>query len=177
MTRKDYKETLEYELYGRFDHRPSLIHRFSIKHFHPNTNCLYLARKMWYFWQKGGIFKLFSKLLFIRIHRRYGCCIFQNAEIQKGLYIPHPVGIVIGKCSIGRNFTIYQNCTIGVLRDGDEQKGLSPVIGDNVCVTSGSSIFGKVRITNDVVTAANSVVLKDIVESGTYAGTPAQKVK
>lgn len=125
----------------------------------------------------GGVFKLFSKLLFIKIHRRYGCCIFQSAEIQKGLYIPHPVGIVIGKCNIGKNFTIYQNCTIGVLRDGEEQKGLTPVIGDNVCLATGSSIFGKVRITDNVVIASNSVVLKDITESGTYAGTPAQKVK
>ena len=63
MTYKEYKDILEYELYGRFESRPSLLHRISIKHFHPNTNCQYLARKMWYYFQRGGIQTLFKAIV------------------------------------------------------------------------------------------------------------------
>lgn len=121
--------------------------------------------------------RLISKFYFILIHRRYGCCIFSYAEVESGFRIQHPVGIVIGKCKIGKNFTIYQNATIGVRREGEEAEGLTPVIGDNVCLATGSSILGKVTISNDVIISANSVVLSDIIEAGTYAGSPARKVK
>lgn len=52
MTRKEYKEILEYELYhGK---KPDLLNRIRMKHFQPNTNCMYLARKMWYYYQKSS---------------------------------------------------------------------------------------------------------------------------
>ena len=36
------------------------------------------------------------------------------ARISKGIYLPHPLGIVIGKgVTIGKNCTIFQNVTIG----------------------------------------------------------------
>ena len=52
MTRKEYIEILNYELYG--DRQLSFLSRFRIKYFQPNTNCMYLARKMWYLYQSGG---------------------------------------------------------------------------------------------------------------------------
>lgn len=52
MTRKEYREILEYELYGNT--KPNLINRIRIKYFQPNTNCMYLARKMWYYYTKSS---------------------------------------------------------------------------------------------------------------------------
>ena len=54
MTYKEYKECLEYELYRHLGKKPSFIQRVSIKHFRPNTNCMYLARTMWYLENIGG---------------------------------------------------------------------------------------------------------------------------
>lgn len=88
----------------------------------------------------------------------------------------HPVGIVIGKCTIGEHFTIYQNCSIGTKTFGDEVKGLSPIIGNNVRMYAGSMVFGDSSICDDVVIGANSVVIKSIAESGTYVGSPAKKI-
>ena len=174
MTRAELKSLIEYECFRGFDKRPNFIHRFSIKHLHPNTNCMFLVRKMMYHDNKGGIHRIIAKLYFILIHRRYGCCIFPSAKIGKGLFIPHPVGIVIGKCIIGENFTIYQNSVIGVKHHGDEPMGLTPVIGNNVVLGSGSMVFGKVHVADNVVIGANSVVNKDISKSGLYCGCPAE---
>lgn len=107
MNRREYKETLKFELYR--GNRYSLITRLRIKYFSPNTNCMYMARKMWFLYSTGGVYRYLSKLIYLRIIRKYGCVIYPNASVGKGLYIAHQVGIVIGKSVIGENFTIYQN--------------------------------------------------------------------
>lgn len=53
MIWKEYREIRDFELYGHFNRRPKLIQRIIIKHFRPNTNCMYLARKMWFFGKWG----------------------------------------------------------------------------------------------------------------------------
>ena len=174
MTKKEYKEILCYELYK--DKQVSLWDRIRIKYFQPNKNCMYLARKMWYYYSRGGVFRFFSKFLYLKIQRRYGCIIYANINVGKGFSIAHPVGIVIGRCEIGENFTIYQNTTIGVQHLHDESKGLWPHIGNRVRLTSGSIVLGNIRVCDDVIIGANSVVIKDIAESGTYVGSPVRRI-
>lgn len=107
---------------------------------------------------------------------RYGCCIYANAVVGKGFFIVHPVGIVIGKCIIGNDFRIYQNTTVGVKNPGDEAKGLTPVVGNIVSLCSNSCILGAVHIADGVTIGANSLVIKDIGEAGTYVGSPVRKI-
>ena len=52
MTYREYKKILNYELYN--DGKLSLMRRIRVKYFQPNTNCMYLARKMWYLYSRGG---------------------------------------------------------------------------------------------------------------------------
>lgn len=40
--------------------------------------------------------KLVRNLLHVRIARRWGCHISYECEVGKGVYFPHPTGIVIG---------------------------------------------------------------------------------
>ena len=174
MTRKEYKEILNYELYG--DRQLSFLSRFRIKYFQPNTNCIYLARKMWYRYQSGGGQRLFSKLLYLKILHRYGCIIYANIKVGRGFHIAHPVGIVIGRCEIGEDFTVYQNTTIGVQHPGDEVKGLWPHIGNRVRLATGSIVLGDITICDDVLVGANSLVINDITEAGTYVGSPVRKI-
>ena len=94
----------------------------------------------------------------------------------KGFHIAHPVGIVIGRCDIGEDFTIYQNTTIGVKHPGDEAKELLPHIGNRVRLAAGSIVLGSITISDDVTIGANSLVIKDICEAGIYVGSPARKI-
>lgn len=174
MTRKEYRETLAFELYkGK---SPSLFRRFRVKHLQPNTNCMYLARKMWYLYEAGGLRRKLSKLYYLRIVHRFGCCIYANISVGKGFYIAHPVGIVIGKCSIGDNFTVYQNASIGVRHPGDEQLGRIPKIGNDVRLCTGSAILGDISVADHVTIGANSLVIKTIGQAGTYAGSPVRRI-
>lgn len=140
MTKKEYKEILNYELFR--DWKLSPIQKIRLKYFSPNTNCVYLCRKMWYLNEKGALGKLLSKFYYNKIVHKYGCCIYSDIKVGRGFSIVHPIGIVIGKCEIGEEFTIYQNCTVGVKRQNDESKGLIPIIGNNVRLCTNSIVLG-----------------------------------
>lgn len=89
------------------------------------------------------------------------CCeIYFNNEIQKGFYIVHGLGTVVGsRNKIGEGFKIHQGCTIGHKKNGE---GNGSVIGNNVTMYCNSSIIGELIIGNDVIIGANVLVYKDI---------------
>ncbi|MHA6494917.1 serine O-acetyltransferase [Pseudomonas borbori] len=101
-----------------------------------------------------------------RISERFGIEIPLQTQIGEGLFIPHPVGIVITrKAIIGKNFSIFQNTTIGQ-RDDD---GGPIVIGDNVSVGANACIIGDgLRIGDGATIAAASFVNKDVPERHTH---------
>lgn len=173
MTRKEYKETLRYELYKYAHGELTFLQKIRVRYFQPNTNCVLLARKMWYLYSQGGLYRFISKLIYLKIVHRYGCVIYPSAQVGKGFHICHPVGIVIGQCSVGENFMIYQNCTVGsrIAGEGD------PVIGNNVSLCTNSVLIGNITIADQVVIGAHSLVVKDIAEAGTYVGNPLRKLK
>ena len=175
LNRKEYKKVLNYELFN--NQQLPMFYKIRLKYFTPNTNCVFLARRMWYLYSQGGIRRALSRIIYIKILRRYGCCIYPNAKVGKGFRVAHPVGIVIGKCVIGENFFIYQNATVGARRELEEIRGLSPSIGNNVTICSNSIVIGKITISDNVIVGANSVVLHDLEEEGTYVGSPAKKVR
>jgi serine acetyltransferase len=102
-----------------------------------------------------------AKLLNERISRRYNVEIMLGAEVGEGLWIGHPTGIVIsGYAVIGRNFRIWQNCTVGI-KGGEGQHRIE--IGDNVSIAAHSCIIGNnLRIGDGVTVGAMSFVNKDI---------------
>lgn len=58
----------------------------------------------------------------------------------------------------------------------DQREWRKTLIGNNVLIGSNATIM-PVKICDDVVIGAGSVVTKDIVESGFYAGNPARKLR
>lgn len=101
--------------------------------------------------------------------------IYYSASIAPGFRIIHGAGIVIGpRHQIGRNFTVYQNVTLGQKRRG---AGEFITIGDRCTIYAGAKVIGMVRIGDDVVVAANAVLFDDAESESTYAGAPAIKVK
>jgi serine O-acetyltransferase len=103
--------------------------------------------------------------------RSFGCELAIAARVGKGLYIPHPVGMVIGMCHIGDNVTILQNVTIG-------QAGLrvpgDPVIGDGAYLGAGAVILGDLEIGRGAVIGANSVVRRNVPAGARAVGAPAR---
>lgn len=60
--------------------------------------------------------------------------------------------------------------------NGDKSKWKSTTIGHHVCIGTNATIL-PVSICDHVVIGAGSVVTKDIIEPGIYAGNPARKIR
>lgn len=176
MTRKEFKELIDFEIikpYKDAKGKITLLGKIWCKHYSPELNSIYLIRKKQYYESCGLLRKMFARFIHIKLMRRYGIHIDIGTVIGKGFRIAHPTSIVITKCTIGENFQIYQNCTIGQKFHGSD---LRPQIGNNVIMFSGSMIIGNVKICDNVRIGANSLVIKDISIPGDYVGSPAMKI-
>lgn len=104
-----------------------------------------------------------------------GCYISSRANIGGGLYMPHPVAIIIGDgVTVGSNCRIYQSVTLGSRATGERAY---PTIGDGVTIFPNSVIVGQIAIGEGVVVAAGSIVLKSAPDYSVLAGNPARVVK
>lgn len=103
--------------------------------------------------------------------RSFGAEIAIAASVGRGLYVPHPYGIVVGECAMGDGVTILQNVTIG---KRSRAAGGIPVIGDGVYLAAGAVIVGDVTIGPGASIGANAVVLSDIPAGATAVGAPAK---
>lgn len=103
--------------------------------------------------------RVLAGLLFWWMRHAYGCSIASSARLHGGLILPHPQGIVIGPgIVVGPRAWIYQNVTLG----GSPGKAGNPVIGSDARIYAGAVIAGPIRIGDNVVVGANTVVAQDI---------------
>jgi serine O-acetyltransferase len=101
----------------------------------------------------------------------FGSEIAMAASVDGGLYIPHPYGIVVGACDIGKRVTLLQHITIGRKDHTDCGR---PQINDGASLMAGCVVLGDVTIGSDAMVGANSVVLKDVPPNSVAIGAPAK---
>jgi serine O-acetyltransferase len=104
----------------------------------------------------------------------FGCDIHPGARFGNGIYIPHPIGIVIGQeWDIGDDVTILQGVTLGRVR--------SPVrrctVGRGAFLGAGAKILGSIDVGANAMIGANAVVLNDVAAGCTAVGVPARVVE
>ena len=108
----------------------------------------------------------------------FGIEIGLQCEIGAGLYIPHPVGTVIGANKIGENVTILQGVTLGAKAiDIGYLPENRPTIGNNVTIGAGAKILGGIVIGNNVIIGANAVVTKSLPDNVVAVGIPAKIIR
>jgi serine O-acetyltransferase len=94
-----------------------------------------------------------------------------NAEIGPGMFVSHPVGIVIGRGTvIGSNVTLFQGVTFGVRSWHPDQIRKFPRVGNNCYFFSGAVVLGDVTIGNDCVIGARAVVIEDLPDGSMAVG-------
>jgi len=99
------------------------------------------------------------------------CVIGRNAAFGPGFVLIHSNGVVINsQVRGGRDIRIEHEVTIG------EEKGKSPVLGDDVFVGAGAKIFGDVKVGSHTKIGANAVVVDDVPEGATVVGVPGRPV-
>jgi serine O-acetyltransferase len=136
------------------------------------------------FWLRIGCYLngkhfLFKSILLRRIKNKlavkYGFDTTFNVQIGKGLRIIHLGGIVVhGNCTIGENFTILNNVTLG---QGKRNPSFIPAIGNNVYIGVSSVLLGKINIGNNVIIGALTFVNKSISDGITVAGSPMRVIE
>ena len=104
-----------------------------------------------------------------------GISIPASAKIGHSFYIGHFGGIILNSnVIIGSNCNISQGVTIGI-SGTDEKRGV-PEIGDNVYIGAGAVVCGKIKVGNNVLIGACSLVNKDLPDNSVAVGVPAQIV-
>lgn len=104
-----------------------------------------------------------------------GIEIHPGAQIGKGVFIDHGMGVVIGETAIVGDYSlIYQGVTLG--GTGKETGKRHPTLGENTVVGAGAKVLGNLQIGNNVRIGAGSVVLRDVPSGCTVVGVPGRVV-
>ena len=107
-----------------------------------------------------------------------GIEIHPAAQIGKGFFIDHGMGVVIGETAIiGDNVTLYHGVTLGGVSpsvDADSQRYVKrhPTLCDGAIVGAGAQILGAVTIGKNVRVGSASVITKDVPDNVTVVGNP-----
>ncbi len=96
----------------------------------------------------------------LELYGRYG----DNLRIWHGNII------INGKSNLGNNVQFHGNNCIGTNNRG------VPIIGDNVEFGFGAVAIGDIKIGNNCIIGANSIVTKSFPENSIIVGNPAKKI-
>lgn len=88
-----------------------------------------------------------------------GCDLYHEVELPRFFKLDHPVGSVMGRAQYGEGFSFGQCCTVG------NNKGIYPVIEENVRMCAFSSIIGNSRIGNNVTLGAGTLIKDENIPS------------
>jgi len=81
-----------------------------------------------------------------------GLDLFYEVKMPRAFFLDHPIGSVLGRATYGEGFAFSQNCTVG------NNKGVYPVIGENVRMMAYSMILGACKIGDNTIISAQSYV-------------------
>ena len=115
--------------------------------------------------------KLYKGMAFVL----FNTVIPYTAEIGKETKFAYGgIGCVVhARAIIGERVIIGQNTTIGRSLDPED----FPTIGNDVYISAGARIIGKIKIGNNVIVGANAVVNKDVPDNSIVAGVPARLIR
>jgi len=142
----------------------------------PGFLAIFLFRLSSHFVHKGMIGRVMAKILW-RLNVLVSACDLEPlATVGGGLHIPHPMGIVMGRVTIGENVKILQHVTLGMRRFSDEYTDTRnyPAIGNNVIISVGAVITGGINVGNQVIIGANAVLMQDVPDNALAVGIPAK---
>lgn len=115
---------------------------------------------------------VFSSFIFNRLSLKYN--IELPEKFGSNLKIYH-LNIVINRNSIiGNDVKLHGNNCIGA--KDSKINSECPIIGNNVDIGYGATIIGNIKVGDNSVIGAGSLVLKDVPANSVVAGNPAKKI-
>ncbi|WP_104063725.1 hypothetical protein [Arthrobacter sp. 4R501] len=107
----------------------------------------------------GGVIGIIARQ---RLISNFSCDVTPGAQIRGALYLPHPVGIVIGSgTNLVGSISIYQGVTIG-----SNKNGSYPTVHEGVRIFPNALVIGNVTLHADSTVGAGAFVSRDVAERG-----------
>lgn len=142
------KNILEYDIQAAYDGDPAARSTMEVVMSYPGVYAVIVHRIAHFLYNQKV--PLIPRIMSEYAHSLTGIDIHPGATIDKGFFIDHGTGVVIGEtCEIGKKVKIYQGVTLGARsfekdEDGNLIKGIKrhPNVGDNVVIYAGATILG-----------------------------------
>jgi serine O-acetyltransferase len=120
--------------------------------------------------------KIVHRGLYEAVKALWGMEIHSDADIEGGLYIAHPYGILIGPAKMGRDCNVSAHVTIG-LRPGGMTSESAPTVGERVFFGPGAIVYGAINIASGTAVGPLTVVGRNLPPNCFVVGNPMQIVR
>jgi serine O-acetyltransferase len=139
---------------------------------HPGFYLLLSYRLKRHLLRGNPVSRLVGRMIDARATAKTGCFVSPQADLGRGVIIPHATSIVIGLgVKVASGVTIYQGVTLG---EGALGVGAYPNVDRGAIIYAGAKVIGDVRIGRDAVIGANAVVLCSVPDNAVAVGIPAR---
>jgi serine O-acetyltransferase len=169
-------KNLGHDMAAVFERDPAVRSRLEVFLCYPGFHAVLFYRLAHAVW--GWRWYLLGRLLSHIGRFLTGIEIHPGAQIGKGFFIDHGMGVVIGETSIlGDNVTLYHGVTLGGISPAENSASQvcqkrHPTLEDGVIVGSGAQILGPITVGANARVGANSVVNKNVPAGATIVGIP-----
>lgn len=138
---------------------------------YPGVHALWLHRASHALWKQD--WKLSARVLSYANRFATGIEIHPGAQIGRGVFIDHGMGIVIGETAkVGDGCLLYKGVVLG--GTSLEHKVRHAQVGKRVVIGTNACILGAIHVGDDARIGAGSVVVRDVPPSATVVGVPAR---
>ncbi|RPJ38725.1 MAG: serine O-acetyltransferase [Chloroflexi bacterium] len=162
-------KTLHEDIQAIFDRDPAARSVLEILVCYPGLHAIWGYRLSHWLWTHNA--KLLGRWVSQLARAWTGIEIHPGAQIGRGFFIDHGMGVVIGETSeIGADVTLYHGVTLGgtSLNKGKRH----PTLGDGVVAGAGAKILGAITVGAYSRIGANAVVVKDVPPNSVVVGVP-----
>ncbi len=170
----NFIKTIKDDVNTVFERDPAARSKVQVLLLYPGVKAMISYRIAHFFDNRGH--HLIADWISKRARRKTGIEIHPSAQIGKGVFIDHGMGVIIGETAVvGDYCTIYQGVTLG--GTGKDKGKRHPTIGKNVTIGAGAKVLGPFSVGDNSKIAANAVVLSEVPPDSTCVGVPAHVVK
>ena len=135
-----------------------------------HLNSDHMATLLYFFantvWRDEGDPGLATRLFYLN-KILHGLDLFYSVALPDIFMLVHPVGTVLGNAHYQNYLVIYQNCTVGAVTKNYPRFGLGAIL------YSRSSVLGDCKLGDDVIVAANAMIIdREVPPSTVVIGQP-----
>jgi serine O-acetyltransferase len=162
------------DLHAVFERDPAATSRWEVLLSYSGFHALLAHRLAHGLWRKN--IPIIPRLISQLARWLTGIEIHPGAQIGRGFFIDHGMGVVIGETAVIGDFvTLFQGVTLG--GTGKERGKRHPTLGNHVVIGAGAKVLGDITIGDFVKVGANSVVLRSVPSNSTVIGIPGRVIK